>query len=354
MAEFLVHVCNAFTGVRVDGFKVSSFSWESLLSARGNANVTIPLTEKQDKDFLRPYLEPWQYLIALERDGVVKYGGYVIPGSYTRGVSSVSVELGDFWAMLGRRIMTAPGVTNIEKWSTTLTGPRALHAATLVALNRDRASTPASTFPMTIPGGWTGESVTRPYRGYEMTYVHDKLSSLMDEGLDILFKPRWVGGVFGWLMQGGDAWVTGVTRELNVTADESDVTEFSERTDGARITNNADRVGEGSEVDLLVRSWPDVSSTLPLLERITMSKSVSDVNQLSALALQDLATYRTATVQWDFKVTAGTEIEVGDTVRMIFDGDLWIPDGIYTRRVVKIAGDMSDQISVSVQPTGGA
>ncbi len=355
MADFRVHVCNAFTGARVDGFEVSAFSWEQLLSARGNGSVTVPVTDAQPASFLRPYLVPWQYIIVLERDGVVKYAGYVTSPAYKRGGSSLTVTLGDLWALLGRRIMTAPGVTNIEKWSYWIENqPRAGHAATLIAWNRDRGVTPSSTFPLTIPGGWTGGLVTRPYYGYEMAYVTDKLTALMDEGLDIWFEPKWISvGQFGWVMHAGDSWGSGTVRDLNVTAPLSPVSGFSETVDGVRVTNNADRVGEGSEVDMLVRSYPNLSSQLPLLEVITMSKTVSDPAQLTALAQQDLVTYGEPTVQWDFSLV-GEDVQVGDTARLTFADDVWIPDGIYNRRVVKVSGNMTEQISVSVQPTGGA
>lgn len=355
MAEFQVHVCDPITGFRVDGFEVSGFSWETLLSARGNASITVPLTDTQNRDTLGSYLDPWRYIIALERDGVIKYGGYIIPGSYTRGVSAVSFTLGDFWAMLGRRIMTAPGVGDIAKWSDTIVGSRAHHAYTLLQWNRDRGTVPVSGFPVTTPGTAPGASVTRTYYGYEMTYLAGKYASLMEEGLDIFFEPSWLSlGQFGWTMRAGDTWGTGVVREFTVTADGSEVMGFSESIDGARVTNNADRVGEGSEQDLLVRSIANPLSPLPLLERITMSKTVSSVTQLFDLVTQDLAQFGSPTVQWDFKLHADTSVNVGDTIRLIFAGDPWIPDGIYNRRVVKVNGDMTDQINVSVQPTGGA
>ena len=51
---------------------------------------------------------------------------------------------------------------------------------------------------------------------------------------------------------------------------------------------------------------------------------------------------------------ASEPVDVGDTLRLHFDGDPRIADGWYTRRVVKITGDLSGKKQVSVQPTGGA
>jgi len=97
-----------------------------------------------------------------------------------------------------------------------------------------------------------------------------------------------------------------------------------------------------------------MSSPLPLLERVTQSKTVTSASQLSMMAGQDLVTFGSPTVQWDMKVSADEPVDVGDTVRVHFDGDPWIDDGWYTRRVVKISGDMSDTKTVGVQPVGGA
>jgi hypothetical protein len=183
-----------------------------------------------------------------------------------------------------------------------------------------------------------------------MQYVVDMISGLMDEGLDIYFRPQYADGVFTWTMQGGNAWTSGATRELFAT----DLTGFSEQVDGNRVTNNADRVGEGSEINLLVRSMPNPASPLPLLERITMSKNVSDPNQLAAMALQDLITYGAPTVERSFKVLAGSGIDVGDTVRVNFVDDAFEDNGWQTHRVVKMTIDETEQDTVTMQPTGGA
>lgn len=356
MVELLVHVCDGITGARVDTVPASAFSYSRLLSARGDGSAAIPLDGSFGKAALKALLEPWRYTLVHERDGLVKYNGYITGRPYTRGSSSVGVALGDVWALLGRRLAVDRTTAPAEKWSETVTGNRATHAARGLVWMRDTyTGTPDASFPMTIPGVAGGTSVTRTYFGYHLPTGVEFLSTLMDEGLDIYFKPEWsTPGIAGWYAHRGDQWSSGLTHEFSVTADKSEVTGFSEQVDAARVTNNSIRVGEGSEVDMLTRSMLDPSSVLPLLERVSMSKTVSDPAQLTALASQDLVTFGSPTVQWDFKVTAGTPIDVGDSVRLHFDGDPWIDDGFYSRRVVKVSGDLSDQITVSVQSTGGA
>lgn len=358
MAELLTHVCDGITGQRVDTVPTSAFSYARLLSARGDGSATIPLDGSFGKAALKALLEPWRYMLAHERDGAIEYAGYITGSSYKRGSSLVSMPLGDLWAIWGRRLAADRTTAPIEKWQATVTGNLATHANQAMIWARDTyTGSPDASLPLTIPGVSGGPSVTRTYYGYHLQYVADLLSDLMAEGLDIYYRPEWASpGVVGWHTHAGMAWGSGVVREFSVTAPQSPVVAFGESVDAARVTNNSIRVGEGSEVDMLTRSRLNPSSPLPLLERVESVKTVSDLAQLDALAVQDLVTYGSGTSQWDFTVSADTPIDVGDTVRIHFDGDLWITDGWHTRRVVKVSGSVPgpDAKTVSVQPTGGA
>lgn len=357
MAEFQVHVCNGITGNRVDTVPVSAFSYSRLLSAGGDGSATIPLDGSFTREQLDLLLTEWQHMLVLERDGVVEYAGYVLGESnYARGSSTVQVKLGDLWSLLANRLAVDHSVGQAVLWSQTVTGNLPTHANTALIWARDSyTGSPSAFFPLTIPGVPGGASVTRTYYGYHLQTVVEFLNDLMDQGLDIYFRPQWGDpGAVGWMTEQGIGWSSGVTREFSATAQGSPVVGFSQQKDAVRVMNNSIRVGEGSEVDMLAISNLDMSSTLPLLERVTNSKNVTSTSQLSVMAGQDLVTYGSATVQWDFQVRADLPMDVGDTLRVHFDGDPRIPDGWHTRRVVKISGDLSDVKSVSVQPTGGA
>lgn len=345
--------CDAITGAIVDEVPVSEFTWERLLSARGNGAAAIPLDGTFSKAALRDLLMHWGRILRLDRDGKTEYGGYIVGRPYQRGSSSVGVTLGDFWAMTARRGAWDHTAPNVEKWKTTVTGSLAYHAAQAVLRGRQGVSTPSMGIPITLPG-FGGPAVTRTYYGYHAEFVGDVLADLLDEGLDIYFEPRNItNGDFDWLMHAGPAWASGQQREFYVTSDDV-VTGFSESSDAARVTNNAMYIGEGSEVDMLARSERNLTSPYPMLSRSTDRKNIADVAQLSALAGQDLVRFEHPTFQWDFTVAAGTPVDVGDVVRLWFDGDPWIADGYHDRRVVRVSGDMSGQMTVAVQPTGGA
>lgn len=356
MAKLQAFACNAFTGQQLDTIPMSAYTYERLLSAGdASSSVTIALDGTFSPATLRSLIEPWSRMIAIERDGVLEYMGYSMGHTrYERGKASITLKLADLWSLLARRGAWDHTAANVAKWKLSLSGTIPALAEAALLRGRTGPALPSMAFPLTLVGGYTGPTFTRKYYGYHMEMVTDILSDLIAEGLDVYFKPRWVGnGDADWLLQADVDWSTGVTREFSVTAKESPIVGFTEQIDPSRVTNNARYAGEGSEEDMLVRSERNASSPYPLLDRVTNVKQIDKVDQLSAMASQDLITYLMPTSQWDFKVTADTPIDVGDAVRLHFDGDPLIPDGWHRRRVVKVSGDESDVKTIGVQSTGG-
>lgn len=348
--------CDFVTGEQIDRIPVSAFPYSRLLSAGDSgSSATVPLDGTFTKVEMRNLFQHWSRMLVLERDGVVEYMGAIATRSYARGGEGLVLGLADLWTPLSARGAWDHSAANMSKWSTTVNGSLADHAVAAIRRGRDVGpALPSMALPLTLPG-LTGGAISRKYFGYHEETVGDVLSDLMAEGLDIYFKPRWIGnGDSDWLMRAGVDWSSGVTHEEYVTAERSVTFRFSETGDGARVTNNARRVGEGSEEDMLVRSMRDTTSPYPLRDRMSQSKNVSDPAQLTALATQDLAMYAHPTFQWDVSFAADHPVDVGDNVRFHFDGDPWIADGFHTRRVVKISGDLSDVKTVSLQSTGGA
>lgn len=358
MALLQAYSCDAITGAQIERIPFSGFSGERLLSAGAAGSAAVPLDGTFSKADLRSLLQPLSRMLVLERDGVVEYMGTIAhPPAYVRGQGVVSVQLEDLWARFTRRGAWDHTAPNVEQWKTTVTGSLRDHAVMAIRRGRDEGPVlPSMALPLTLPA-LQGGTVARTYFGYHVETVADVVQDLLDEGLDIYFRPRWItNGDTDWLMQGGVNWSSGETREFYVTADLSDVTGFSESGDASRVTNNARYIGEGSEVDMLVRSNRNTASPYPLLDRITQAKNISSVAQLSSLAAQDLITYGEPTMQWQFSVLGDSPVDVGDTVRLHFDGDPWIPDGWHTRRVVKVSFAVPgpDVKTITVQPTGGA
>lgn len=351
----LAHVCDGFTGEVVDRVPVADFRWSRLLSAGGDGRVTIPLDGSLSRAALRDHLTPWRRILVLERHGRVEFGGYVLGHRYVLGGSAVEVTLRDVWKLWARRGSwdRAPAVT--AKWSGVVPGTLGVQAWSAVHRGRNTGGVLNLTrFPVSLISTGGGASVTRYYYGYHFEMITDTLSGLMDEGLDIYVQPRWLSGSFDWGFRCGPAWTSGVVREFTASTAVPGVVELTVGADAERVTNNATRLGEGSEVDMLGRSRQNFSSPYPVLDRVTSAKTVSDPAQLDQQALGDLSLYAEPTEQWDFKVRASEQIDIGDTVRINVSGDPWIPDGWHERRVVKVSGDLGEFVSIGVQPVGGA
>lgn len=357
MPELLTHVCDGITGQRVDTVPSSAFSYSRLLSSQeSGSSAVVPLDGSFEKAMLKALLTPWRYMLVHERDGRAEYGGYVHGRAYKRGSSLVNVSLGDLWSLMNARLAVDHSEANVERWHASITGNLATHVNQALIWARDSyTGLPNASFPLTIPGVPGGTSVTRTYYGYQLPTVVDTMADLMEQGVDVYFEPGWLSpGQFGWVTRANNGWTSGVVAEMSVTAPESPVVGFAEQVDGIRMMNNSIRVGEGSEVDMLTISNLDMTSPLPLLERVIQSKTVTSKSELSRLAGQDLVTFGGPTEQWDLTVTADTRVDVGDTLRLHFDGDEWIDDGWHERRVVKISGSEGSTKTVGVQPTGGA
>lgn len=354
---FQAYSCDAITGAVIDRVAVSDFTWERLLSAGGSGKVTIPIDGTYSKSQLQTLTKHWSTIWVLESDRGVEYMGYVTGRSYKRGVQAIHLDLTDLWGLLPRRGAWDHGAAHVEQWSVTATTSLAGHAAAALVRGRDTGpSLPAMGIPVTVPGmGSVGPAVKRTWSGYHVQTVDDVFQALMSEGLDIFFQPRWIkNGEADWLMKAGPSWASGITHEFPVTVPFSQVNDLSTSTDGSRVTNNARYVGEGSERDMLIRSDRRSASPYPLLDRITNAKQVDDVSALARMAANDLSMYAAPTAQTEFTIPLDEGVQVGDTVRLHFDGDPWIADGWHTRRVVKISGGMKSFVTVSLQPTGGA
>ena len=352
-------IVDTVTGVPVDRIPVADASWTRALAAQGDGSATVMLGQDGldglSKAALRDLFAPWKRTLVLEWSGAVKYAGIIVGRPYPGLGAALDLTLADLWAMFDRRLAVDRTHAHFEQWKITYSNV-SLQTLAKRAVQRGTfgVADPASSLPITLPADVAG-TITRTYWGYHAQTVGKVLADLMAEGLDIDFEPRWVDGKLDWLMRVGMP-LTGSVRELNPTAEDGNVSGFSEQADAARVANNSILIGEGSEKNTLIRSNRTLGSGLPLLDRVVSNKDISDSAQAQALANRGLVDFAAPTFEWPFEVLmsgAGADLRIADTARMFFDADLWIADGINDRRIVSMAGTLAEAVSVSVQPTGG-
>ena len=354
MSKMVAWSCDAITGQKIDVFPVSAASYNRLLSAGGEGSVTIPIRAEHTRAERRAAFSRWERIIVLEDDGQIRYGGYAIGGERQIGAGTFEVKLQDAWTMFQRRGGWDRAAPITAQWSASVSGTRGVQAWRAIERGTVSGGQEKTRMPLSLVSSGGGSSVTRKYFGYNFEYISDVLSGLLDEGLDIYLEPRWVNDRFDWGFRAGMAWGSGNVHEFAPLAAQPRITNLRETDDGARVTNNAGRLGEGSEVDMLGRSRQNFDSPYPILDRITPAKTISDPLQLEQMALADLALYGSPTVQWDLEVLASEGVDVGDTIYLPIFGDPWIEDGRHERRVVKVSGTTGPFVTVGMQPVGGA
>jgi hypothetical protein len=349
---------DTITGGDKEQIPVSDFQWSTLLSAGGSATVTIQLDEVlgyslSDRQAL---FAEWARTIVLDWDGTVRFAGIVTGGGYDKSARTLTLTLRDLWGLWARRGAWDHHAPNMELWSITYTSMTlGTLAKRAVQRGTDGPPIPTMDLPITLPTDVSG-SISRSYYGYQIDLVGDVLDDLLAEGLDIDFRGRWVSGAFDWQMLNDPS--TG-SHEWNVDADDGGVAGFREKRDADRVTNNSRVIGEGSGRDMLVRSNRNLSSTLPLLDRIETRKNISDETQAAAIADKNLDLYASPTIAWEFEIAAdgdpgAGDLFLGDTAKLVLSGDPWLGSGVFTRRIVKLSGSLGEQLTVTCHETGGA
>lgn len=351
---------DTITGVPVSRIPIADASWNRALSARGDGSVTVALDNDGLEAFslvqLRDVFAHWRRTIVLEWDGVPKYAGVIVGRPYPKLGNKLTLSLSDLWSIFDRRVAVDRTHPNFEQWKVTYSST-SLETLAKRAVQRGTtgSSAPDISLPITLPADVAG-SLSRTYYGYHAQTVGDVLRGLITEGVDVDFEPRWVGGNLNYLMRVGNP-LAGSLRELHVTAPEGGVSDFGEASDGQRMANNSILIGEGSEQDMLIRSNRNLTSNLPLLDRIVSMKDVSTAAQAAAIANRGLVDYEFQTTEWSFKALMSgdaSSLRIADTARLHFGGDAWIADGPHDRRIVSMSGSLSEAVTISVQPTGGA
>lgn len=340
-----------------DAGMVSTFSWQRLLSAGAGGSLTLQVGEVPADLDLGDLLEPISNTVVLDWDGVVVFAGIIWEQDYDRDKGTFTVALDDLWSILARRFAVDKFAPHVEVTKQVHVG---LSLGTLakraVTLGISSGPVPAAGLRITRPSDASGPTGTRTYWGYNLDWVTDVLADLMDEGLDIDFEPRWVGGELDWQMRVGEP-LTGPGVDWHLSAPESGVTNLKYKRDARKVRNNTVAVGEGSEQDMKVRSNRNPTSPYPMVEGQGSYKSEKSVTRLAALANGDLVTYGSPSSQLSFDVRASgspglPDLRLGAQMRTYSVGDRVIPDGWQSRRLIGFSGSLGEKVSLQLQPAG--
>jgi hypothetical protein len=266
------------------------------------------------------------------------------------------------WSVLARRLMVGDRTQNVAKTKLTYSNID-LVTQLIRTVQVARAGAPSSkyTLPIVVALDTPG-SESRTYYGYDFMDAAEAAKAIMDAegGPDVDFKPVWgASGAVLWEARVGK--LTGPGYEFNFKAPEPGARGLWLQTDATEMANFVVAVGEGTEVDTLVRVASDVAtSEWPARERVVSFKDVKSGSELQSLANEELRQHRVPTRQAGLQMLASgkdhqvSDLVLGGTVRWYTLFDPYLSSGFRDWELVKFTGDLGDWVTLEFQQRVGA
>lgn len=344
-------------------------TWDARLNDIGGGSVDCPLGVSDDWDqYLHEIARPYRYSLAVGLAGTLTDSPLLQAGPLISVVPDeepaagtqpkVSFAFKGFWQNLNRRLVHArdwnPALHPITDPSADLIVNNAA-LANIAAVLIDHSTTmiyrAGSGLPVDIGGGYPNTDNSRTYHGYDMISVGQRLQELtqVDGGPDVCFQPYLTtsGGyrqirhrpLIGnpYLVQPGvplrfDYRSNLVKIAVNNVGDDTSNSAFVKGTGN----ENAQQYGYATDPSSIDMGWPlldyiDSNHTSTLIQSTLDGWAAADVALLSDLPEQWKATVKTET-----EPRLGTYAP-GHFVQYNVLDHHWIPDGLYTWRLLGLA-----------------
>lgn len=356
------------TGRRILDVPFVTADWSVELNAPGAVKCSLDLRDPDVQALdMRNSATPGKSFLAAVVDGVVVEAGPIWARSFDRGTGELQLSARGLWSYFDHRTLlpdlgTLPVVDPVSGESAAYANS-AWSSMSLGTIGKrivqQSMTWPGGDLPIVFEGDKAGTH-ERNYVGAELPVIGQMLQNLteVEDGPDIEFRPRWSADRMGveWLYRSGDPRLAAQSVIL------LDTTVPSSPVDDLRVDDSASRMGSlgwcsggrSADIAMVERSFDTllVDAGFPLLEIVDSSRSsVKDQETLLAYAVELARTGRKSLAQWSVTVHTGgdgeplmTDFSVGDFVDIKIGGDLFVPDGVYRRRIVNIAGKAGDPI----------
>ncbi|AIX99767.1 hypothetical protein ART_0169 [Arthrobacter sp. PAMC 25486] len=350
---WLVRVVHTETGRREGILPIENPPWARKLNASGSGQASFVVGDVDSSGMPGRYLsEPILRTLVFEESGVPVFAGVIWTRTYDREAGKVTVSYTDINSIFGKRMCAAYSSAGMQG---TTVGWSNLDLQTQLKRVIQQATTGTKfALPIIFPADKSG-SAEREYKGYHMPIAADAMRDLIDTqyGPDVDFIPEYASN--GELRH---RLVTTPAPSLlvwNLTAPKDGAIGLTVTEDAGNVANHVIATGEGTEVDMLVRSAISGASPYPALVKTVAFSQVKDAGELQALANAELAASLKPVEQWSFSVVIGEEYKLsqlfpGAGVRAYMQNDPWMDDGFYRLRLIGFSGDFGAKVKLEFQP----
>lgn len=344
------------TGAKKGLVTLKEGTWARALNSSGAGRGSFMVGDKDSFGMPGKYLtNPVESMLVFEFGGIPLYAGVIWTRDYNMNDSTVEVTYADVWSILGKRLVVAYHAEGTQKVH--LVFPDLSLETQLKRIIETAVAGAMFGLPLVLPADVAGV-YTKTYKGYTMKRWQDAAQDIIDTeyGPDLDFQPRWnpANPKFLQLVVNIGVPVPGLL-VFNASVEDSGISDVHVKEDATEVANHVLATGEGSEVELKVKSSIHGASPYPALVKVISNSDEKDLAALKANANADLATFSYPTEQWSFSIQAGkahgvTELRPGLGVRVNVQDDPWLEDGERHLRLIGYSGDLTPKVSLEFQP----
>jgi|GEM_PF-2397088 len=365
MSRWSFVICDTQTGAQLTPAFPASGSWARNLNVGASSSHVIRLGDVVNKTLgYRSCTVGWQHTLVVQRDygagfGVkpwIAYAGVITGRKRDETANTLTVRHTDIRGLLARRTTLGENGYggDIDGGSDPILNMTLDSIAARVI--RDGLVGPTSNYalPIVLPAPVAG-GISQTYYDYNFPFVDQILDDLQawDGGPDTEFVPRWSdGNTLEWVFRSG--YLTGGVFEWVMATENNGLVDVAHDEDASKQATDVYAVGKGSGMDMKVKWARLTSSPLPALVRVQQYKAIDVDADLQSHANGDLNSYKTPTNQWELSIWADgpyqlSQLVLGSTLKLYYQGDDYEPDGWVVLRLIGFAGDMTDKVKLIVQ-----